>query len=119
MKKFTFALIVTALSAIAVKGQVQSQYKLAWDYSDLDLANYNVMSFQLQYDSGTWTDVGIPVDIITIPGGKTYLVPLLVDSGTHSVSVRACNVNLCSDPLGPLAYVKPGKAGNIKILGGK
>jgi len=118
MKKIlTLILVLTATSLIA---QPLNTAKVGWDYTDADLTTYSITEFQIKYDfAGTWASVGIPTDTVVIIGGKTYFTPLIIGTGPHDVSIRACNINLCGDPIGPLAFIKPGSGKNLKIVGGK
>lgn len=121
MKKiFVSILIITTLSVGYIIAQPLNTTKVSWEYLDADLVTYSITEFQIKYDfAGTWVSLGIPTDTTVISGGKTYATPLIVGNGPHDVSIRACNASLCSDPIGPLAFIKPGAGKNIKIIGGK
>lgn len=93
-----------------------------FDYQDADLASAAVVRFEMQIDSGTWTTVGIPSDTLPITGGKTYKVPVpAITPGNHTVTFRACNVDLCGGAASPFAFkfvIVPALPTNIRIVGG-
>jgi hypothetical protein len=95
--------------------------KFGWDYLDANIATVN--RFEVLYDSGAWTPVGIPADQLIVAGGKTYRVPVptTLSQGTHTFSVRACSVEVCGAALGPLGFafaVVPPTPTNLRIFKG-
>lgn len=124
MKKWLW-LVLFVLVAVPVLAQVPVAVagdRIAWDYKDADLSNYAVNRFEIQIDSGAWTSVGIPTQTTATADGKTYLVPFpALQPGNHTVSVRACNADLCSAGLGPLGFklaVVPVDGSNLRIVKG-
>jgi hypothetical protein len=108
MRILIAALCVVCLSVV-VTAQTQviiGTERFAWDYPDADLASGAVTRFEVKYDDGAFTSVGIPTETADIPGGKTYKVQFsALKPGTHTVTARACNVDVCSEPMAPLGFV--------------
>jgi hypothetical protein len=93
--------------------------QVAWDYADADIAAGAVVRFEIQVDVGAWSDVGMTK---LAGAAATYAAPIpALQTGQHTVSVRACNTNLCGDATSPLAFVlavKPATAKNLRVIGG-
>jgi len=83
---------------------------LLWDYPNDALANGAVVRFEVQLDAGTWTGVGLPVQVSQLPAAaraklnaqaaltdQTYalLFPAMTP-GDHEIAVRACGKQSCS-----------------------
>ena len=99
--------------------------KFAWDYVEADIASYGVNRFEIQVDAGAWTAVGIPAaftDAQTGAGKKSYSVPFpAMQPGNHTISVRACNADVCSAGIAPFGFrlaIVPAEAGNGRIVKG-
>lgn len=95
-----------------------------FDYKDADLTTFSVIRFEQQVDTGTWVTVQIPPkanDAQTPAGASTYKVPIpALTTGTHVVSWRACNAQICGDPSAPFSFilaVKPATPTGGRILG--
>lgn len=102
----------------------QTPRALAWDYVNAALLSAAVNRFEVRYDAGQWTTVGIPTDRTPTPDGlsTTYqtAVPALT-LGPHTVALRACNVDLCGDATPELAFtvtIKPDTPANLRFTGG-
>ena len=90
---------------------VSSAQSLAWDYPDHQVAEMQVVRFEVRFDGRTPVSVGMP----GFPGvGQSYVTPLAVQkfvakkempSGQHVVEVRACNSTTCSEWSTPLVFV--------------
>jgi hypothetical protein len=104
---------------------VPSPKKFLWDYSSADIAASEVNRFELKIDDGEWGDVGrlgSPDQSGATPGYVTYEAPVpALTLGSHIVSMRACNVTDCSDPLGLvfIVSIKPAPVINLRIGGGQ
>jgi Ricin-type beta-trefoil lectin domain len=74
------------------------------DYANAWFAEYAIDRFEVQYDDGEWTSVGLPV----YAAGNdvtTYTVNPTMQTGSHAVSFRVCNAAACSTPTSPFAFV--------------
>src|SRR5690242_9730943 len=71
---------------------------LGFDYLDADLTSFAVARFEVSYDLGAWTSLGLPAPFAlsdTIAGAHTYKVVPQFTTGSHSVQFRACNAAGC------------------------
>ena len=90
---------------------VSSAQSLAWDYSDQQVAEAQIVRFEVRLDGRTPVSVGMS----GLPGvGQSYVTPLAVQkfvakkempSGQHVVEVRACSSTTCSEWSTPLVFV--------------
>src|SRR4051812_18642473 len=81
-----------------------------FDYKDADVITFSVTRYEMQIDGGAvWTSVAVPVkanDGLTPAGSSTYRVAIpALTTGSHTVSFRACNAQLCGDGSTPFAFV--------------
>lgn len=97
---------------------------IAFDYIDAQFEEYQVTSFQAQWDGGAWATVPMASfkDATTVTGSTSYKVIPPFSNGSHSVSYRACNAVGCgggSSPF-PFAYAvssAPAAApGNVRVV---
>lgn len=115
-----FVVVVLAMFAAPLYGQAiaTSGQGFAWDYSDAAIAA-GVVRFELQLDGGTWTSVGLATVVETRATDKTYRVAMpALTPGPHTAAVRACNVDVCSEPTSLLSFklvVVPETPGNLRI----
>jgi hypothetical protein len=96
--------------------------RLAWDYTDEMMANAAIQRFEVQYDNGPFTSVGIPTETQAVTGGKTYKVAFpTLPPGPHTANVRACNTEVCGQALGPLGFALaqiPVPPTNLRVIKG-
>jgi hypothetical protein len=118
-----FVLVLTALASaqVAVSGD-----KFGWDYAAADITQYSVVRFEIQVDGGAWASVGLPTPFTnpqTAAGKQTYAVPFpAMQPGQHTISVRACNVDLCSAGIAPFAFklaIVPADGSNGRVIKGQ
>lgn len=91
----------------------------AWDYTDAQIANAAVNRFEMSIDAGAFGSIGMATKIDGQEAYKIAIPPL--PTGTHTVSLRACNANICSDQSSPLSFVltvQPTPVGTVRIIGG-
>lgn len=92
--------------------------RLAWDYPDSDISN--VTRFEMQLDGGAWVTAGMPTATAGPTGFQTYATPFpALTPGNHTVTVRACNVDICSDAAAPLGFklvVVPAVPGGLRVI---
>ena len=119
---FLLALALYAVPAFAQPPIAAATQSFAFDYKTTDLTASAVVRFELQVDGGAWVNVNIPAtsdDAQTPVGSHSYAVPIpALVTGNHTVSFRACNVQLCSDPMTPFAFtlaVKPPTPAGLRI----
>lgn len=93
-----------------------------FDYKDTDVTAGGVSRFEMQVDGGAFASVAIPPkgnDSQTPAGSSTYVVPIpALTTGTHTVSFRACNAQLCGDASPSFAFVlavKPAIVTGVRI----
>lgn len=109
MKMNRLGALCVALLAVVLGARVFAQAgpligptdAIGQDYSDADMTTYQVNTFQAQWDGGAWVSVGIPPTVIdagTPAGSKTYKFIPTFTGGSHTLSVRVCNVVGCSAP---------------------
>jgi hypothetical protein len=128
MRRLTALISVLFLLTVGLAAQAPpvatATQAFGFNYADADLATFSVVRFELQIDGGAWTSVAIPAkanDALTPAGASTYRVPIpALTTGSHTVSFRACNAQLCSDPSAPFSFilaVKPATPTGARILG--
>lgn len=95
-----------------------------FDYKDADLTTFSVIRFEMQMDAGAFVSVNLPIkasDALTPVGSSTYKVPIpALTTGSHVVSFRACNAQLCGDSSAPFTFilaVKPATPTGTRVLG--
>lgn len=95
-----------------------------FDYKDSDFTAGAVVRFEMQIDAGSFTSILIPPkqnDTSTPAGSSTYKVPIpALTTGTHTVSFRACNAQLCGDASVAFSFVlavKPAVPTGTRIIG--
>jgi hypothetical protein len=119
--------LVLVLALVAQQAPpVLSGDKFAWDYVEADIATYSVDRFEFQIDTGTWTPVGIPsafADAQTQAGKKSYAISFpATQPGNHTISVRACNPDVCSEGIAPFAFklaIVPADGSNGRVIKGQ
>jgi hypothetical protein len=94
---------------------------IGFDYLDTEFTNGAVIEFQASWDAGSFVSVGVPSRTDTGPGLSTYAVIPPFATGTHSFSVRACNVVGCSGGTAtlPFTYVVmrvPAVPSNVRLV---
>ena len=79
------------------------------DYPDAWLTEQAINRFEVQYDGGQWTSVGMPPVYAAVNGIATYAVTpaMPMPQGNHTVSFRACNAGACSRSTSPFAFLVP------------
>jgi hypothetical protein len=78
------------------------------DYPDERFTEDAIDRFEVQYDDGQWTSVGIPPVYAAVNGVTTYTVmPTMPPTGNHTVSFRVCNAGACSTSTSPFAFLVP------------
>jgi hypothetical protein len=94
---------------------------ISFDYMDADLATYQVSGFQASWDGGAWVNLTATAfrDAVTTSGATSYKFLTPFTSGTHTVTVRACNAVGCGGGSSPFAFAvvvaSPGAApGNLR-----
>jgi hypothetical protein len=122
-------LLLFALSVPVIAQQappVLSGDRFAWDYVEADLVAYSVDRFEVQIDAGGWTPVGIPAaftDALTQAGKKSYAIAFpATQPGNHTISVRACNPDVCSAGIAPFAFklaIVPADGSNGRVIKGQ
>jgi len=81
---------------------------LGFDYLDTDMSTAQVNNFQVQWDGGPWVNLGVPVSVIladTATGAKTYKVIPSFTSGSHTMTIHACNSAGCGVASSPFPFV--------------
>lgn len=69
-----------------------------FDYYTADIATYAVRRYEVQWDGGPWSSLGLPTAYTTpqTPSGAvTYKVPPPFSTGNHTAAFRACNAQRC------------------------
>jgi hypothetical protein len=81
--------------------------QVAFDYLQADFIAFTVTRFEVSWDSGTFTTIGLPapfVDAQTQVGADSYSVLPPFTQSTHSVAIRACNAVGCGPASLPFAF---------------
>lgn len=87
------------------------------DYPDERFTQDAIDRFEVQYDDGRWTSVGIPPVYAAVNGVTTYTVtPTMPSTGNHAVSFRVCNAGACSASTGPFAFLVPIEGNRSGVL---
>ena len=80
----------------------------AWDYETAAITQQGIDRFEMQIDGGTWVNVGLnpsTADATTLPGYTTFRTPIpALTLGPHTVALRACNPQECSNPTTDLPF---------------
>jgi hypothetical protein len=95
--------------------------QVAFDYIRTDFTSYAVTRFEVSWDGGAWSTIGIPapfVDTQTQAGADSYSALPPFTQSTHSVVVRACNAVGCGLASSPFAFAyassPTGAPGNLR-----
>lgn len=127
MKRSAFVLALALTlglpAAAAAQTVVTGTQKFAFDYKIADVTTYGVVRFEINLDnSGVWTSVGMAAvsdDAQTTALSHTYVVPIpALVTGPHSVTFRACNANICGDPMAVVPFtltVQPAVVFNFRF----
>ena len=79
---------------------------IAFDYTEADLATYQVSHFEGAWDSGAFQP--LTAETTTLPdtpdGSLSYRVVPPFTAGAHTLRVKACNAGGCGEPTAPLAF---------------
>jgi hypothetical protein len=117
-----FVLLAVASIVHAQPPVATATQKFTFDYKTSDFTTFAVLRFELQVDGGAWVSVNVPAttdDATTPAGSHSYDVPIpALVTGNHTWTVRACNAQLCSDPMTPMAFVlavKPPAPSGLRI----
>ena len=97
-------LLVGCLLVGVVSGaQPQGGQALAWDYPDDQVAELDIVRFEIRFDDRT----PVPVGMSGLPGGAdSYFTPLReMPSGLHAAEVRACSTITCFEWSSRLTFV--------------
>lgn len=109
VKKFCFALFVLCASPAFAQPQLTPGLGFGFDYRAEDVTNFSVVRFELQIDGGAWQNVNMPPVVTaagTLAGHQTRRIePPPLSQGSHTYSVRACNVTVCSTAMAPVPFV--------------
>ena len=87
-------LLVGCLLVTGVSGaQSQGGQALAWDYPGHQVAELDIVRFEIRFDGRA----PVPVGMSGLPGmGGSYFTPLReMPSGLHAAEVRACSTTTC------------------------
>ena len=107
------ALILSASLDVAAQGPLIGPWDaIAVDYPEASFAEYAIDRFEVQYDAEDWRSLGIPPVYTAMDGVTTYTaytVTPATPTGSHTVSFRACNTEVCSASTSPFAFVIPGE----------
>ncbi len=92
------------VTAVGVSGaQSQGGQALAWDYPDHQVAEMDIVRFEIRFDGRTPVQVGMS----GLPGvAGSYFTPLReMPSGQHAVEVRGCTFTTCFEWSSPMLFV--------------
>ena len=107
------ALILSASLDVAAQGPLIGAWDaIGVDYPEASFAEYAIDRFEVQYDAEGWRSLGIPPVYAAMDGVTTYTVYTVTPAtptGSHTVSFRACNTEVCSASTSPFAFVIPGE----------
>jgi hypothetical protein len=76
----------------------------AFEFPDAALVNESIDRFEVRYDSGAFTTLGIPVKVGTVSGISKYKLIPPQTSGTHTFELRACNLAGCGPSSVPFVF---------------
>jgi hypothetical protein len=87
----------------AVIGPMQ---QVGFDYADADLTTYQVSRFEASWDDQPFVVVETVAAILadTPPGFTTYTVSPPFWNGVHTVTIRACNSEVCGVASAPFRF---------------
>jgi hypothetical protein len=77
----------------------------AFEFPDAALEGESIDRFEVSYDAGPFASLGMPPKLSTVSGVSKYKLIPPQTSGTHSFSLRACNVVGCGPASSPFAFV--------------
>lgn len=104
MKRLLILLVSMLLMSAPALGQSAATQNNApaFDYLISDFTAASVTRFEIQFDGGAFTSIGVPAttdDTKTLAGGHTYAGPKFgtmgLSVGSHTFNARACNVGGC------------------------
>lgn len=97
MRKWFLSLALLPSLALG-QVSVKQPFHLLWDY---DVVANPIDRFEIQYDLGVYTSVGIP----PVTAGTYSLLGNSTLAGSHSAVVRACNTLGCSSDSNTVAFI--------------
>jgi hypothetical protein len=137
MKTILAVLVLLAGSVLPASAQtvvaVGGLDSVRWDHVDADLVTTQVVRFELCYDASLPCQTITPAAAKFVPtvaqggapatGASAYkmLIPAMTPSVPHTVSVRACNVDICTPMAGALSFrfvLAPGAPTNGQFIKG-
>ena len=101
-------LVLSASLDVAAQTPTLGPYDaIGVDYPDAWLTEQAIARFEVQYNGGQWTSVGIPPVYAASDGVTTYSVRPRMSVGNHAVSFRVCNAGACSTSTSPFPFLVP------------
>ena len=102
------ALILSASLDVEAQTPILGPYDaIGVDYPDRWFTEQAIARFEVQYNGGQWTPVGIPPVYAASDGVTTYSVKPTMSAGNHAVSFRVCNAGGCSTSTSPFTFLVP------------
>ena len=112
------ALILSASLNVEAQAPILGPYHvIGVDYPDRWFTEQAMARFEVQYNGGQWTSVGIPAVYAASDGVTTYTVKPTMSAGNHAVSFRACNAGGCSTSTSPFTFLVPAGGGGESLQG--
>ena len=101
-------LILSASLNVEAQAPILGPYDvIGVDYPDTWFTEQAIAHFEVQYNGGQWTSVGIPPVYAASDGVTTYWVKPTMSAGNHAVSFRVCNAGGCSTSTSPFTFLIP------------